>query len=241
MPYGVMRDEAALRAAVEGAVSMSEVLSRLGLRVAGGNFASLRAACERYGLDLPYMDRSTCADITNTKRRLPLEDLLVAGRPCNSARLKDRLLEAGLLENKCAVCGLGPKWNGLPLVLQLDHINGDHDDNRLENLRLLCPNCHTQTENYAGRSVAIDKVRLPGTPGRGKPPTVEVTDDMLRAAVPRVYSWNGLRTALGKGSTAANYAMLRDRVQKLGLSTDHFVGRGSKKNIRQATRAVDAA
>lgn len=60
-------------------------------------------------------------------------------------------MRVGLLPDKCAICDLGPEWNGLSLTLQLDHINGKPKDNRIENLRLLCPNCHSQTETFAGR------------------------------------------------------------------------------------------
>lgn len=63
-------------------------------------------------------------------------------------------LKKYLLENrgeKCAICGLGPEWNGFRLVLQLDHIDGDSDNNKLDNLRLLCPNCHTQTDTFSSK------------------------------------------------------------------------------------------
>lgn len=69
----------------------------------------------------------------------------------NSWALKKRLLAEGLLEERCAECGIS-EWNGRPLSLHLDHINGDRRDQRLENLRFLCPNCHSQTETYCGRN-----------------------------------------------------------------------------------------
>lgn len=65
--------------------------------------------------------------------------------------LKRRLLRGGYVEEYCAECSLESMWHGKPLSLQVDHINGDNYDCRLENLRLLCPNCHTQTSTFAGR------------------------------------------------------------------------------------------
>lgn len=76
---------------------------------------------------------------------------------CAGSRIKKRLIEKGWAE-VCSECGIGPEWNGKPLTLQLDHINGISNDNRLENLRFLCPNCHTQTETYSNK-----RLRLPDT------------------------------------------------------------------------------
>lgn len=78
-----------------------------------------------------------------------LSDLLSA--PKGRTNIKRRLLEAGLLENRCQECGLNA-WLGESLTVQIDHINGIHDDYRLENLRMLCPNCHSQTETYGRRN-----------------------------------------------------------------------------------------
>jgi 5-methylcytosine-specific restriction endonuclease McrA len=69
----------------------------------------------------------------------------------NRKHVKARLISAGLLANNCQACGL-THWLGRPLSIQLDHVNGIRNDNRLENLRMLCPNCHSQTETYGGRN-----------------------------------------------------------------------------------------
>ncbi|MBV9311831.1 MAG: HNH endonuclease [Solirubrobacterales bacterium] len=81
----------------------------------------------------------------------PAVELFVTGVPRSRAQLKHRLLRLGLRENRCERCGLN-KWRGRPLSIALHHINGDRLDNRVENLELLCPNCHSQTENYSGRN-----------------------------------------------------------------------------------------
>ncbi|MEA2388845.1 MAG: hypothetical protein QOG41_1618, partial [Thermoleophilaceae bacterium] len=78
--------------------------------------------------------------------------VLVSGRPRNRSHIKLRLLGAGLKDGSCEDCGI-TQWRGRPLSMALHHVNGDGRDNRLENLRLLCPNCHSQTENFAGRGV----------------------------------------------------------------------------------------
>jgi 5-methylcytosine-specific restriction endonuclease McrA len=82
---------------------------------------------------------------------MPIEDLLVVGRKTNRNHLKRRLLGEGLKENHCERCGI-TQWRGEPLSMQLHHVNGDGSDNRLENLELLCGNCHSQTDTYGGRN-----------------------------------------------------------------------------------------
>lgn len=81
----------------------------------------------------------------------PAAEIFTRGTPRNRGHLKRRLLAAGIKDGCCETCGLA-EWLGQPLSLALHHVNGDRLDNRVENLQLLCPNCHSQTENFAGRN-----------------------------------------------------------------------------------------
>ena len=86
-------------------------------------------------------------------KKLDLTEILEGKHPqYPGIKLSRRLKKEKIIENKCDECGI-TEWNGKPIVLHLDHINGKRTDHRLENLRLLCPNCHSQTDTYCGRNI----------------------------------------------------------------------------------------
>jgi len=113
------------------------------MRVAGHNYKTLRNRCQKLSIDMSKFSKS---------ETFPLSQILKENSTYGIKELKQRLLKARLLENKCETCGLGPEWQGQFLTLELDHRNGVRNDHRLDNLRILCPNCHTQTPTYGGRN-----------------------------------------------------------------------------------------
>jgi len=143
--------------AVKTSESYRQVLFKLGLKEAGGNYGILKQTIKNMGLDTSHMTgQGHMRGKTNNRIKKPIESLLVNDREFSyqSYKLKNRLLSEGLKEHKCECCGI-TEWNGKPAPIELDHINGNKYDNRLENLRILCPNCHAQTNTYRGKNKSI--------------------------------------------------------------------------------------
>lgn len=134
--------------AISDSSSKKEVIEKMGLRSAGGNYKSLTDAAEKFGLILP--DGNDSKKGRKSNYATPNKEIFVEdSKFSNRHTIKQRMYAMGVPE-QCAECGIGNFWNGKKLTLQLEHINGIHNDNRLENLSILCPNCHSQTKTYAG-------------------------------------------------------------------------------------------
>jgi hypothetical protein len=136
-------------------MSIRQVLAKLGVVEAGGNYSVVRRRIELLGLNTSHFTGQGWrrGDRRPVFAATPLAELLRKGTRFQSYKLKKRLLAAGLKQARCEGC-LNTEWRGQPIPLELDHSNGDQSDNRIENLRILCPNCHALTTTYRGRKLA---------------------------------------------------------------------------------------
>lgn len=140
--------------AAQNSFSIAQMCVELGVKPIGGNYQTIKNKIKEYNIDISHFtgrawNQGKRYRMINKPKSL--EEILKENSPYQSFKLKERLLESGLKERKCECCN-NTEWLGKPIKLELHHINGNHDDNRLENLQLLCPNCHSYTDTYRGRN-----------------------------------------------------------------------------------------
>lgn len=134
--------------------SISEVLKNMNMSVSSGNYHTVKYFIKSNKIDISHFVKTKENIISaNSKRKRPLSEVMIENSDYKRTNLKKRLLKEGLIENKCQICGQLPEWNGKPMVLILDHINGVWNDHRRENLRLVCPNCNSQLSTHCGKNI----------------------------------------------------------------------------------------
>ncbi len=147
--------------AIKTTTSLRQTLLKLGLcGRGGGSYSTIQQHIKKMNLNTSHWTGQVWNKNRKSpsSRRRPLEDFLVENSLPLDSKTKKRLRQANILGSTCQACGLGDWWNGKPIQLQIDHINGVRGDHKIENLRLLCPNCHSQTATFAGRSLAGRKI-----------------------------------------------------------------------------------
>lgn len=141
-----------LEMAVKEAKSYRQVLARIGLIEAGGNYRQVKKYIREYGLDIShFLGKGWSRGMDFARRPAePLLNILVANSDYQTFKLKRRLFKEGLKLPQCEECGWAKKSEDGRLPLELDHINGDSRDHRIQNLRVLCPNCHSLKPTHRG-------------------------------------------------------------------------------------------
>ena len=140
--------------AVKTSYCMRDVLRKIGMSGnGGGSVRRIKEEIFQLKLDMSHFTgRGHLKGKThNWSRSKNLEDVLVVNSTYSRHTLKNRLLKNGMLRNECYICGHKSEWHGKTLVMVIDHINGIYNDNRIENLRMLCPNCNSQQPTFCGR------------------------------------------------------------------------------------------
>jgi len=143
--------------AVPECTSFAKLLERFGLRPAGGNYKLIQTRVKALGLDTSHFKGShdwAKGRKSTFVRKRDLAEILAKDSIYTSSMLRKRLISEGIFEHRCVSCGLDT-WLENKIPPEIDHINGDRRDNRIENLRLLCPNCHALTETYRGKNKRV--------------------------------------------------------------------------------------
>lgn len=133
--------------------TLSECLDKLGLRKAGGNYNHIKKYIKIYDLSTLHFEKNYNRICEYSKnRKIPLDRILVENSTYSRCDLKKRLYQEEILLPICSLCGQDENWKGVKISLIIDHINGVFNDNRIENLRIVCPNCNAGLDTFCGRS-----------------------------------------------------------------------------------------
>jgi len=138
-------------------VNHTDVLIKMSLIPHGCNFKTLNKYIKKYNIDISHFDSFYKRSKFGKKEKTKLSDVLIENSNYDRGELKRRLFEENLKKRRCELCGQDENWNGRKMSLILDHINGVNNDNRIENLQIICPNCNSTLDTFAGRNIESKK------------------------------------------------------------------------------------
>lgn len=149
-------EEKQLRNIVEKSKTLTECLKSMGISSQGNNYRTLKKRLSSLSIDTSHFKsddiRISKLNEYTKENRIPLKNILVQKSSYSRSSLKSRLYKEGLKNRECEMCGQGENWNGNKMSLILDHINGIFNDNRIENLRMLCANCNATLSTNGGKN-----------------------------------------------------------------------------------------
>lgn len=192
--------------------SYSEILRKLNVFSQGSNINTLKRRIEYENIDTTHIKKGLNSNkgkkFGPSKNRIPNETLFVENSLTCRSVIRSRLIKENIISYSCSNCGLNPMWNRNPLSMVLDHINGIPNDNRIENLRFLCPNCNSQTDTFAGRNTSRTKKSKIKVPRKRK---FEVSKEELETLLD-----NNSFVSIGKMFGVSDNA-IRKRYKILGI------------------------
>jgi hypothetical protein len=156
MRKNLWNDEKKLKCIVENSNNYTECIKKLRLSLSHGNYDTLKKYIKVFNINIEHFTFK--GNLNHSNKKLPLEDILIENSTFSRFHLKNRLYKEGVKQRNCEICGQSEEWNGNHMSLILDHINGINDDNRIENLRIVCPNCNATLPTHCGKNIKNKKI-----------------------------------------------------------------------------------